>query len=160
MKVNLTELFLREDSCFSKASVPLRCYLCFYWTSCFFSVTEDEIERGILKAKDPNKHCHWFKRDITDMYNNADDMKARNFVDKVGKSLDKEATDLVELLKTKKLASVLNTNNITQYQINWHKDNGVNPKENVQHSQYLDKLCANFLDTLKTMIDNGIQERW
>ena len=94
------------------------------------------------------------------MYDNADDMKARNFVYKVGKNLDKEANDLVETLKAKKLASVLNTNNITQYQINWHKDSGVNPQENMQHSQYLDKLCANFLDTLKTMIDNGIRERW
>ena len=125
----------------------------------FFSVTEDEIERGILKAKDPNKHCRWFKRDIIDIYNNADDMKARNFVDKVGKNLDKEANDLVETLKAKKLASVLNTNNITQYQINWHKDSGVNPQENAQHCQYLDKLCANFLNTLKSMIDNGIRER-
>ena len=55
--------------------IPLGIIFVSNWTSCFLSVTEDEIERSILKAKDCNKHRHCFKRDITDMYNNADDMK-------------------------------------------------------------------------------------
>ena len=33
----------------------------------FSLVTERELEDGILKASEPEKHCVWFKRQFTDI---------------------------------------------------------------------------------------------
>ena len=44
------------------------CFQFFLGTLCISSsVTETEVEGGILKCKNPEKHCLWLKRNIQDI---------------------------------------------------------------------------------------------
>ena len=63
------------------------------------SVTEDEITRGILTADAPEKHCHWFRRTITDILDNTSATKAPRFMDVSRGKVDKEAKQLLDRLK-------------------------------------------------------------
>ena len=127
----------------------------------FSIVTEDEIQRGIINAKDPKIHTYWFRRTITDLKDNILDPVARNFIDKAGaEKLDEEAVGFTESLKTEKIPSVLPSENVTNYDLEWATDHGVDPKGVSDHQKYLDRLCDDFYRVLTQMIDAGIKERF
>ena len=127
----------------------------------FSIVTEDEIQRGIINAKDPKIHTYWFRRTITDLKDNILDPVARNFIDKAGaEKLDEEAVGFTESLKTEKIPSVLPSENVTNYDLEWAADHGVDPKGVSDHQKYLDRLCDDFYRVLTQMIDVGIKERF
>eukprot|EP00111_Clytia_hemisphaerica_P016128 TCONS_00047711-protein len=125
----------------------------------FQSVTEDEIQRGILKSKDAKSQCHWFYRNIQDLRQNIDDKAARNFIDKLGQNLDDEAVGFTEDLKATKIPGVLPQENINTYDIQWSAEHGVNPETSDVHKKYIEQLCDDFYRILVVMIDNGIKER-
>ena len=131
---------------------------------CFFSsivVTEDEIQHGIIKAKDPALHTYWFRRNITDLKEHIADPVARNFIDKLGaENLDGEAVSFTEDLKTTKIPSVLPDVNVNNYDITWSAEHGVDPSGMEEHKAYLDRLCVDFYSVLKQMIENGIKVRF
>ena len=122
-------------------------------------VTEDEIQRGIINAKNPSTQCWWFQRKITDLKENLDDKVARNFIDKLGAQLDEEAVGFTEQLKETKIPGKLPQENISMYEIKWEAEHGVNPDSSSEHRQYIDQLCDDFLRTLKQMIDDGVKQR-
>lgn len=123
-------------------------------------MTEDEIQRGIIKAKDPTMHCYWFKRNIYDLKEHVADKMARNFIDKLSDGeLDTEANKLVEKLKNE-VSNVLGKENVSVYDIKWQPDAGVDAKASKQHAGYLDLLCRDFYRVLKGMIESGIKARW
>lgn len=124
----------------------------------FMSVTEDEINRGILKAKEPLKHCYWFKRNINDIHDHISEHNTRNFIDKIGPDLDTQANDLLESLKSEKIPKVLTPDKISVYDVNWHPEVGIDPMQK-QHDAYLKLLCKDFQQILVNMIDDGIKER-
>ncbi len=62
------------------------------------SVTEDEIQNGILEAKNTNKTCYWFKRKLTDLPEHTGDKMARRFMDMAG-GVDEEALRFLTRLK-------------------------------------------------------------
>lgn len=140
--------------------VDIFVYWCILCCVYYYTVTEDEIQRGIIKAKDPTKHCYWFKRNIFDLKENVNDKVARNFIDKLGTDLDTEANNLLDELKEEKIPSVLNKANISVYDLKWQAETGVDPKLSKQHAGYLDLLCRDFYRVLKDMINAGIKERF
>ena len=123
----------------------------------FLSVTEDEVRRGIFDVQEKNKHCFWFKRNITDIKENINKTKARFFIDKTSNGLDEDALSLLDTLKTK-LSSVL-TNNTKEYDLKWHGESCIDPKNNEEHLTYIDRLCEDFYEVLIDMINKGIEER-
>ena len=65
----------------------------------FVLVTEEEIHNGILKAKDPENSCYWFKRTITDIGKFIKEKMTARFMDAIKGSPDKEALSLLDRLK-------------------------------------------------------------
>ena len=121
-------------------------------------MTEDEIRRGILGVKDKEKHCCWFKRNITDIDEYLDKPKARNFIDKASNDLDVNALSLLNELK-QQISEKLPEENIKQYDVKWCGESCINPKESEEHKAYVDQLCKDFYDTLVDMINKGIEEK-
>ena len=121
-------------------------------------MTEDEIRRGILRVKDKEKHCFWFKRNIIDLKENLDKGKSRMFIDKAGGELDTEAVDMLESLKAD-LTAQLPRSSIEEYDVKWHGEQCINPTESVEHRTYVEKLCKDFYDTLVRMIDKGVEDK-
>ena len=137
-------------------------YVCvfFHIAHVLYLVTEDEIQRGIINAKDPKTQSYWFRRTITDLKEHIFDRAARNFIDKLGaENLDDEAVGFTEALKTTKIPSVLPAENVNCYDIQWAAEHGVDPKGVPDHQKYLDRLCDDFYRVLRKMIDDGIKER-
>lgn len=85
---------------------------------------------------------------------------ARNFIDKLGAELDEEAVGFTTELKETKIPGKLPKENISVYEIKWEAEHGVNPDSSAEHRLYIDKLCDDFLRTLKQMIDNGVKDRF
>ena len=124
----------------------------------YFAVTENEIRRGILRVKDKEKHCYWFKRNITDIDEYLDKPKARNFIDKASNDLDTNALSLLNELKSQ-ISEKLPEDNIKHYNVKWCGESCINPKESDEHKTYVDELCKDFYDTLVDMINKGIEEK-
>ena len=127
-------------------------------SSDFFTVTEDEVRRGIMDVKDKKKHCFWFRRRITDIENQLDKNKSRFFIDKIGKCLDEDAVSLLDDLR-QKVQTVLTDENVRQYAVKWHGEDGINAEENEDHSSYINQLCSDFYEVLVDMINKGIEEK-
>lgn len=111
-----------------------------------------------MKAKEPLKHCYWFKRNINDIHDHISEHNTRNFIDKIGPDLDTQANDLLESLKSEKIPKVLTPDKISVYDVNWHSEVGIDPMQK-QHDVYLKLLCKDFQQILVNMIDDGIKER-
>ena len=122
-------------------------------------MTEDEITRGILEASGVKEHCYWFKRTITDLKENIGKKKARFFIDKSGNGFDEEAVALLEKLRNEKLHEILPKENISEYPVEWHGEDGIDPAQNEVHRKYIDKFSAEFYETLVGMINDGIENR-
>ena len=80
------------------------------------------------------------------------------FIDKTPSGLDEEAVALLDKLKGKLLKD-LPESNVTEYDVEWCGEAGINPKESDKQKTYVGKLCKDFYDTLVGMIDEGIQEK-
>ena len=88
------------------------------------------------------------------------DPVAYKFVDTTAeKSLDEEANELLNRLKTEKIQSILE-NNVSSYSVNWSAGVGISDDaHHVEHATYLSDLCKDVYTNLTKMIDDGIAER-
>ena len=125
------------------------------------AVTEQEIDLGIVKAKDPGSHCLWFKRNITDI----DQVSKIKLLDRYKEQLSSDmnnqeltqVNNLMKNLKENKIPSVLPNENTINYDIHW-SDQGVHP-DNAEHKVYLDQLCKDFEDKTKKLINKAISSK-
>ncbi|XP_077979004.1 NACHT and WD repeat domain-containing protein 2-like [Glandiceps talaboti] len=121
------------------------------------SLTEKEIEVGLLRANDASSSCAWFKRHVTGLQANDRGSTARQFIDQ----LDDKGTpnqmsqDLLSLLKSYTIPSVLPKENIAEYSVPW-KRGKIDPSK---HSKSVENLCENFQSRLEEMIRRGIAEK-
>ena len=65
----------------------------------YFSVTEEEIYNGLLKAENPANECFWFRRCILDLADNADDKNCSRYMDISNRKVDVEAQTLLGKLR-------------------------------------------------------------
>ncbi|KAK2152117.1 hypothetical protein LSH36_339g02004 [Paralvinella palmiformis] len=127
--------------------------------SYIMSVTERELEGGILNAVETEKHCLWFRRQFTDIEKAPENQQLSRYTEiKSGDSLAlNEVKSAFQNLIKIQMPSKLSANRIYNYPIHWDKEKGINP-DDPKHLQYLSTLCNDFLLSMKHMIQTGIEK--
>lgn len=69
-------------------------------------MTEREVRRGIVNAKDTTEHCLGYIRNIEDI-NLSAVRYARNFIDMLGRDVDEEAQTLLSTLRDERVGRPL-----------------------------------------------------
>ncbi len=87
-------------------------------------MTEREIQRGILRARNTKDHCLAYVRQIENV-NMTALRYARNFVDVIGRDVDKEAEKLLAVLRDEKLPERLAASNIARFTVQWSGSEGI-----------------------------------
>ncbi|CAC5407383.1 unnamed protein product [Mytilus coruscus] len=126
----------------------------------FYSVTEIEVNKGILTAKEPNLHTSTYQRDLHGLDITDDTIK--KYVDTTmenGKMVfDGEAKLLRENIR-KQIPSVLKkSGRIHQYQVKWH-NGGINPDEHVEQRDYIRNLCADLIKDICELVDKAREDQ-
>ncbi|XP_019645210.1 PREDICTED: NACHT domain- and WD repeat-containing protein 1-like [Branchiostoma belcheri] len=121
------------------------------------SITELEIEEGLLKSTTPNQQCLWFRRSISglEVDNTRKDQSkmAAKFIDlDESGGINSESQALLQLLEEKRIPSKLMRDNIHNYQTSWGK-NGFETKEK---EEYVQQFCTDFEDSIKQMVTDAI----
>ena len=117
-----------------------------------FSVTEREIERGILKAKDTKDHCMAYVRHISNV--NLTLLRfARNFIDMAARDVDSEAQKLLTTLRDDKLPQKLPAANIARFVVEWSGKEGIDRET---HAEYLKEFCSNFYSNITMLVDRAV----
>ncbi|XP_066285005.1 NACHT domain- and WD repeat-containing protein 1-like isoform X2 [Branchiostoma lanceolatum] len=117
------------------------------------SVTETEINRGIMQSADANQRAVIFMRNLHNIEKHVGADAVNAYLDLMDKEkLNEESQRLLEDLKGK-LPSKLK--NVHQYEVEW-TDKGVN--EDIEsHASYLEQFSDDFVADLKTMIFKSLQ---
>ncbi|KAK7464547.1 hypothetical protein BaRGS_00037908, partial [Batillaria attramentaria] len=118
----------------------------------FMSVTEREVERGILKAKNTDEHCLAYIRDIANINITLLRMACK-FVDVAAKSVDNEAQKLLKTLRDDKLPKKLCAANIARFSVEWTGKEGIDEES---HRQYFDTFCEKFYSDVTKLIDQAM----
>jgi len=131
----LLNVLLLFSLCFTKINVGLNNIA---WL--IVPVTEREVRRGIINARDPDKHCLAYIRQLENM-----DMTSvrvvRNFVDMVDRSVDTEAEYLLTILRDDLLPTRLPPENVVRFTVDWTGDQGLGVDT---HADYLQQFCEIF----------------
>lgn len=116
------------------------------------SVTEYEIEKGMLRSSNPNQSSLCFTRHITNLEENLHHRHAPKFIDLVPGTtcIDKDAQQMLSLLLKDKILSVLSDHrNIQHFNVTWTDPFNRNPCEN---PEYLDHFCQEFEERMRRLI--------
>ncbi|XP_045212433.2 NACHT and WD repeat domain-containing protein 2-like [Mercenaria mercenaria] len=129
----------------------------------FQSVTESEIQDGILKATDVNSHCLVYKRRLRHLHGvGLNDKDTARYIDIIksekGNVLDEEVEKLKVLLFEDKISKKLDHANIKEYSIHW-MPGGVNPDKIDEHMEYLSSFCKDFIADHKDLIQKAEEKR-
>ncbi|XP_061198397.1 NACHT domain- and WD repeat-containing protein 1-like [Saccostrea echinata] len=126
----------------------------------YMSVTEIEIEKGILEAKSPGQSAVVFHREIQGFTNYEDRMTKRHIdttVENEKAVPDKEVKYLQGKLE-EKVRQKIEPNYFHEYTVKW-LPNGIDPKASEDHKKYLDNFCEDFYNDLKSQIEAADDER-
>ncbi|WAQ96293.1 NWD1-like protein [Mya arenaria] len=128
----------------------------------FISVTECEIQDGILKASDVDSHCLVYKRYFKGLDDTtAGDKNASRYMDvqttDKGVFIDDEVKYYRKLLFDQKIKGKLQKENIKSYTIRWNQQ-GVCPTVE-EHELYLAEFCQNFTKDCMRLIDIAHEKR-
>lgn len=123
------------------------------------SVTEIEISKGVLNIDAVEDHCLWFKRNIKNIEHQNYDEYVKKYRECPNISEDfRESQELLENLKEEKMYLKIPTDNILSYEIPWTPE-GVDPKANEEHRNYLTELGRDFQYRLQHLIENSIAKK-
>ncbi|XP_062618888.1 NACHT domain- and WD repeat-containing protein 1-like [Saccostrea cucullata] len=126
----------------------------------YISVTEKEIENGILDIKSPSQSAVVFHREIQGFTDYEDRMTKRHIDTTVenGKAVpDQEIKDLQGKLE-EKVKQKIESNYFHDFTVQW-LPNGIDPKASKDHKKYLDNFCEYFHNDLKSQIEAAYNER-
>ena len=119
------------------------------------SVTDEEIDNGLLQDPKRDEHCLCFVRNLTNINMKHD--KAWRFIDKLDTGdVDNVAQSLLSELKEKKILRLLSSTNIFNYEIPWSDTDGVNTKD---HDTYLKKFCDTVEKEILRLVDIGLANK-
>ncbi|XP_052105636.1 NACHT domain- and WD repeat-containing protein 1-like isoform X2 [Mytilus californianus] len=122
------------------------------------SVTEREVQMGLLDIKHPETCCIWFKRNIEKIEDDIPSKPLSRYIDCLGEEEKwKKSRKLLSELKEERMSKVLPSKNIVQYNVNW-KPGGIDP-ENKEHAKYLKQISEDLVTYMQDMIDRAIKER-
>ena len=122
------------------------------------SVTEYEIEKGLLQLKNPSKQCLCFSRTITNLEEHLDSPLAPKFIDiEPGtQTIARQAQNLLRRLKVMKIPhAVQDSENMGSFQIRWEDPERCKPNED---KEYLKQFCDMFYEKMKYMIELSVTE--
>ncbi|KAL4232251.1 hypothetical protein ACF0H5_009825 [Mactra antiquata] len=115
----------------------------------FQSVTENEVDTGILSCDCIDDRVVCFQRTLLDI--SLRDGIAGRFTDLIDGSLDKEAEELRERSRMEKLPVKLPSNQLIRYNVPWDSM-GMNINTNKKHARYIKQFGDTFIDTIKKQI--------
>ncbi|CAG2215281.1 unnamed protein product [Mytilus edulis] len=126
----------------------------------FYSVTEIEVNKGILTAKEPNVHSSIYQRDLNGLDITDDTIK--KYVDTTmenGKMVfDEEAKLLREKIRKQIPSALKKSGRIHQYQVKWH-NGGIHPEKHVEQRDYIKNLCADLIKDICELIDKAREDQ-
>ncbi|OWF44316.1 NACHT domain- and WD repeat-containing protein 1-like [Mizuhopecten yessoensis] len=126
----------------------------------YVSITEKEIQKGMLDVTNPEPSCLWFWRKIDDI-ENIDPTKhktLRRYIDLSGEEeYWQESRRLLHTLEETKMKSHLPAENIHQTIVQW-TDKGIDP-DYAEHKKYLKTMTEDFIKEMVRLIDLGIKQR-
>uniref|UniRef100_A0A8C4XB11 NACHT and WD repeat domain containing 1 n=1 Tax=Erpetoichthys calabaricus TaxID=27687 RepID=A0A8C4XB11_ERPCA len=128
----------------------------------FKSVTEWEIENGLMTVKNSEVYAILFLRELSNQSDLEGHCPFPQFVDvKDGGYLDTEAQELLSSLKTKITSCFADKLNVHSVQLN---KGSINPQNKI-HARYLELLCNQFISDMKQQIlqrikQNTVDEQW
>ncbi|XP_071108697.1 NACHT and WD repeat domain-containing protein 2-like [Haliotis cracherodii] len=120
----------------------------------FMSVTEREIERGILKARDVEEHCLAYVRDISNI-NTTLLRIAGKFVDFASRNVDGEAQKFLKILRDEKIPKVLSASNIARFVVEWSGKDGIDSET---HKDYFEQFIDHFYQNIIRLVDNAMSK--
>ncbi|XP_068761739.1 NACHT domain- and WD repeat-containing protein 1-like [Montipora capricornis] len=121
----------------------------------FSSVTEEEIECGILGSSNPGEQSLCYIRNISDIDLNLTDKNSKRYTDILEGEHDIEAQDYLSKLKRDRVLQRLGQHNVTQYEVPW-SDGGINASDRL-HEEYLNNFCKKFQLDVERLIDRSLQ---
>lgn len=122
----------------------------------FFSVTEEEIEYGILGSSNPDAQSLCYIRHISDIEVNLTDGSSRNYTDVLEGKRDIEAQDFLSKLKRDRVLQKLEENNVTHFEVKW-SNGGINASDRL-HEEYLNSFCNKFESDVQRLIEKSLQQ--
>ncbi|ELT94036.1 hypothetical protein CAPTEDRAFT_111186, partial [Capitella teleta] len=130
----------------------------------FISVTEEEIQEGLLKATDNKLKSLCFHRRLSNLTADSELKKAGRFVDlKVDNSIDQEAQDLLSELAKEKVMKNIAEENVSEYEVEWTGE-ALEVSQHEQHLEYLRVFSEDFVSKMKSsielslLLDKGIEK--
>ena len=118
------------------------------------SITNEEIEMGLLGDPDPNSHCLCFFRKFQDV--NMKHPKAWRFVDVADDGeIDRNAQSMLGHMKDK-IQNALSKENKFEFTVPWSDQGGINETD---HAKYLDDLCVKFESSVTRLIDKHMDSQ-
>ncbi len=121
-----------------------------------FSVTEQEVIKGVIRVKNNAEHTLAFIRHINNI--NIPLLKySSKFIDInfAEKKVDQEAVDMLADLRDKRLPEALDTASIVHWNIDWSDNEGINA---VDHASYLLKFGETFYSRVVALIELAINK--
>ncbi|KAL3870806.1 hypothetical protein ACJMK2_038846 [Sinanodonta woodiana] len=121
------------------------------------SVTEVETRCGLFEVNDSSKNCVWFQRIIKEIeVKKPSDILSRYIESGGEESKWKRPRELLAKMKNK-MTSTLGEDMIWKDTVDWDDTEGINPKK-AEHDRYLQKLAADFVTVLSSMIENAAKK--
>ncbi|CAF1410127.1 unnamed protein product [Rotaria sordida] len=120
-----------------------------------WSVTEQEVVRGILNAKDRVDHTLGFFRHIENI-NIGLLRHAMKFIDIAAKQVDEEAQRMLSDLRDVRVPAALPESSIIRYTVEWTDEDGLNKNF---HAEYLQNFIETFYTRLVELIDRGVSQQ-
>ncbi|CAF0730796.1 unnamed protein product [Brachionus calyciflorus] len=122
-----------------------------------WSVTEQEVVRGILNFKNNPDHTLAFIREIRNINVKLFTHSAK-FIDInfAARKIDDEAQKMLSLLRDVKVPEKLIASSIIPYSIEWSDNEGINKED---HAAYLKEFCETFYSRIVELIERAISKR-
>ncbi|XP_013421183.1 NACHT and WD repeat domain-containing protein 2 [Lingula anatina] len=118
----------------------------------FMSVTEREIQHGLLLAENVEEHCLAYIRNIKNV-NIALLRFASKFVDIAARSVDNEAQKYLNALRDEKIPKKLPASNIARFEVEWSGKEGIDKEA---HAEYLKEFCEHYFNDIIRLVDQAM----
>ncbi|KAH3785449.1 hypothetical protein DPMN_163539 [Dreissena polymorpha] len=136
------------------------------------SVTETEVDEGLLKAEDSiARQAIWLRRNIEDIDCQESSYALSRFT---GERMRKiiyiaeclgaqekveKAHRMLRELKEHRLERRLNPDQFFHYNVHWVGREGIEPETSEEHRKYMARLCKDFTDNMISMVTQAIRKR-
>ncbi|KAH3895797.1 hypothetical protein DPMN_019963 [Dreissena polymorpha] len=127
------------------------------------SVTETEVEEGLLKAEDfIARQAIWLRRNIEDIDRQESSWELSRYTEckfNLGAQKVERAQRMLQELKEHRMERRLNPDHIFHYNVQWVGKHGIEPDTSAEQRKYLTRLCKDFTDIMISLVTQAIQNR-